>query len=41
MMGVSRTRRAPEPPATLAPPPQPASDAGDDVPGWLRRQNNR
>ncbi|MFZ4381887.1 MAG: cell division protein FtsZ [Sandarakinorhabdus sp.] len=41
MMGVSRTRRAPEPPATLAPPPGPAAGTDDDVPGFLKRQGNR
>ena len=41
MMGVSRTRRAPEPPATLAPPPAPQAATDDDVPGFLKRQGNR
>ncbi|WP_439545374.1 cell division protein FtsZ [Sandarakinorhabdus sp.] len=41
MMGVSRTRRAPEPPATLAPPPEPAARTDDDVPGFMKRQGNR
>jgi cell division protein FtsZ len=40
MMGVSR-RRAPETPATLAPPPEPAAGTDDDVPGFLKRQGNR
>ena len=40
MMGVSRTRRQPEPPATLAPPPAPAA-SDDEVPGFLKRQVNR
>jgi len=41
MMGVSRTRRAPEPPATLAPAPAPQAATDDDVPGFLKRQGNR
>ncbi|WP_353216811.1 cell division protein FtsZ [Sandarakinorhabdus sp.] len=44
MMGVSR-RRAPEPPASLAPAAKPAAKSGDggddDVPGFLKRQGNR
>jgi cell division protein FtsZ len=41
MMGVSRTRRAPEPPASLAPAPEPTAGTDDDVPGFLKRQGNR
>ena len=41
MMGMSRKPRAPEAPATLAPPPAAPQASDEDVPAFLKKQVNR